>query len=74
MVSHLSLVYEHRTTYSDDSGRLGFCDIIPRKRFKFGNSKRVFRLDSTWYDNREDFMKAMETIPAWTFREKGGND
>lgn len=70
MVSHLSLEDEHRATYVDDSGRLGFCDITPKNGFKFGKSRRVFRLDSTWYDNTDDFIKALKKIPAWTFRRK----
>jgi hypothetical protein len=68
MVSHLSMGNEHRTTYSDDSGRLGFCNISKKK----GISRRVFRLDGTWYENKEDFIKALGKIPAWTFRKKGG--
>lgn len=68
MVSHLNMRNEHRTTYSDDSGRLGFCNIAKKK----GKSMRVYRLDSTWYDNTEDFMNALGKIPAWTFRKKGG--
>ena len=71
MLSHLSMENEYRTTYSDDSGRLGYCDITPKKGFVFGKARRVFRLDSTWYENKEDFIKALERIPAWTFRKKG---
>lgn len=72
MVSHMSMESEHRETYSDDSGRLGLCVITPKMGFKFGKSIRVFRLDSTWYDNKEDFMKALKKVPAWTFRKEGG--
>ena len=74
MVSHLSLENEHRTTYSDDSGRLGFCDITPKKEFDFGKSRRVFRLDSKWYDDKAEFEKALEGIPAWTFHKKKGGE
>lgn len=74
MVSHLSMENEHRITYSDDSGRLGFCDITPKKGCKLGKSSRVFRIDSIWYENKEDFIKALERIPAWTFRKKGGEE
>lgn len=70
MVSHLSMENEHRSTYSDDSGRLGFCDITPKKGLEFGKSRRVYRLDSTWYEKKEEFIKALENIPAWTFRKK----
>lgn len=60
-VSHLSMEKEHRATYSDDSGRLGFCDITKKKNeFEFGKSIRVYRIDSTWYEKKEDFIKALK--------------
>lgn len=74
MLSHLSMKNEHRTTYSDDSGRLGFCVITPKKGFEFGKARRVFRLDSTWYENKEDFMKALEKNSGLTFRKKKGGE
>lgn len=62
-VSHLSMEKEHRTTYADDSGRLGFCDITKKKNdFEFGKSRRVYRIDGTWYDKKEDFLKALERV------------
>lgn len=61
-VSHLSLEDEHQSVYADDSGRLGFCDITKKKGFEFGKSKRVYRIDSNWYENREDFIKALKNF------------
>jgi hypothetical protein len=61
MVYHLSMEKEHQATYADDSGRLGFCDITKKKsEFEFGESRRVYRIDSTWYDTEEEFVKALE--------------
>lgn len=61
VVSHLSLAKEHRTTYADDSGRLGFCDITKKKNeFEFGESERFYRIDSTWYEKKADFFKALK--------------
>jgi len=61
MVAHLSMAKEHQCTYADDSGRLGFCDITKKnKRGEFGDSKRAYRIDSTWYDTKEEFVKALE--------------
>ncbi len=63
MVSHLSMAKEHRATYSDDSGRFGFCDITKKKNeFEFGKSRRVYRIDSTWYETMEEFTKALERV------------
>jgi len=59
-VSHLSMEDEHTATYADDSGRLGFCDITKKKGFDYGKSKRVFRIDSEWYEKKEDFLKAIK--------------
>lgn len=42
-VSHLSMVDEHVSHYSDDSGRLGFCVITPKKDdFTFGKSTTYY--------------------------------
>lgn len=61
MVSHLSLAKEHRATYADDSGRLGFCDITKKKNeFEFGESERFYRIDDTWYDTKAEFFNALE--------------
>ncbi len=61
MVAHLSLAKEHQATYADDSGRLGFCDITKKKsEFEFGESRRVYRIDSTWYETKEEFEKALK--------------
>ena len=57
-VSHLSMEKEHRTTYADESGRLGFCDITKKKKngFLFGNSRR----SCIWYDTFGEFVRALE--------------
>ena len=61
MVAHLSMAKEHQCTYADDSGRLGFCDITKKKNeFEFGESKRAYRIDSTWYDTMEEFQEALK--------------
>ena len=61
MVAHLSLAKEHQATYADDSGRLGFCDITKKKsEFEFGDSRRVYRIDSTWYETKEEFEEALK--------------
>lgn len=61
-VSHLSLEDEHQVTYADNSGRLGFCDITKKKGFDFGKTKRAFRIDSEWYEKKEDFIKALKSF------------
>lgn len=61
MVSHLSMVNEHQCVYADDSGRLGFADITKKnKRGEFGKSRRAYRIDSTWYETKEDFAGALK--------------
>lgn len=61
MVSHLSMSNEHRCTYADDSGRLGFCDITEKKNeFEYGKSRRVYRIDGTWYETKKEFIKALK--------------
>ena len=59
LVSHLSM---EESAYADDSGRLGFCDITEKKGFEFGKSKRVYRIDSNWYESKEDFIKALKNF------------
>ena len=61
-VSHLSLENQHQSTYADDSGRLGFYDTTKKKGFKFGKTKRVYRIDSNWYESKEDFIKALKNF------------
>ena len=61
-VSHLSMENEHTATYADDSGRLGFCDITKKKGFKFGKSRRVFRIDGTWYETKEEFIEGLKSF------------
>ena len=61
MVAHLSMANEHQCTYADDSGRLGFCDITKKnKRGEFGKSRRVYRIDGTWYETKKEFIKALK--------------
>lgn len=73
MVSHLSMANEHRATYADDSGRLGFCDITKKKNeFEFGESRRVYRIDSTWYETKEEFKKALKRFGFVGAPIKGG--
>lgn len=63
MVSHLAMAKEHQATYADDSGRLGFCDITKKKcEFEFGESRRMYRIDSTWYETKEEFEEALERV------------
>ena len=72
MVCHLSMTSEHRATYADDSGRLGFCDITKKRGFKFGKSKRVYRIDSTWYETKEEFLEALKRFGFGGKPIKGG--
>lgn len=76
MVSHLSMAKEHQATYADDSGRLGFCDITKKKNeFEFGESRRVYRIDSTWYETKEEFEKALKRFGFGPQTPvKGGNN
>ena len=72
-VSHLSMEKEHQATYADDSGRLGFCDITKKKsEFEFGESRRVYRIDSTWYETKEEFEKALKRFGFVGEPIKGG--
>ena len=72
-VSHLNLDNEHRTMYADNSGRLGFCDITQKKgEFEFGDSHREFRIDSTWYDDKDEFLKALKNFAFGRKPKKGG--
>lgn len=75
-VSHLSLENEHQSVYADDSGRLGFCDITEKKGFEFGKSKRVYRIDSNWYESKEDFLKALKNFAFGPQKpiQGGGNE
>jgi len=60
-VAHLSMANEHQCTYADESGRLGICDITKKKNeFEDGESRRIYRIDSTWYDTEEEFIKALK--------------
>ena len=76
MVSHLSMVNEHQCVYADDSGRLGFADITKKnKRGEFGKSRRVYRIDSTWYETKEDFIEALKRFGFGPqLPKKGRND
>ena len=75
-VSHISMEDEHRSTYTDDSGRLGFCDITPKKGFDFGKTIRVYRIDSKWYETKDEFIKALENFafgPSLPNNQKKGD-
>lgn len=73
MVASLSLAKEHQVTYADDSGRLGFCDITKKKsEFEFGESRRVYRIDSTWYETKEEFEEALKRFGFVGSPIKGG--
>lgn len=74
-VSHLRLEKEHRTTYADDSGRLGFCDIVKKRNdFEYGKSRREFRIDDTWYDKEENFLKALKQFSFGPQIQKSANE
>lgn len=71
--SHLSMTDQYQTMYVDDSGRLAVCDITERiSEFETGKVRREYRIDGKWYDDKAEFEKALESIPAWTFRKKKG--
>ena len=73
--SHLSMSDKYQTMYVDESGRLAICEITERiNEFETGKVHREYRLDSKWYDDKADFEKALEGIPAWTFRKKKGGE
>lgn len=57
--SHLSMEDEHRTTYVDDNGRLGFCDCVPMKSRR-KKPYRVYFIDGKWYETKEEFEKALK--------------
>lgn len=60
-VSHLSMVDEHVATYSDESGRLGFCKITPKKdEFTFGKSRTHYRIDEKIFKTKEKFLEALK--------------
>lgn len=73
--SHLSMSDQYQTMYVDDSGRLAVCDITERiSEFETGKTRRKYRIDDKWYDDKAEFEKALEGIPAWTFRKKKGGE
>ena len=62
-VNHLSMVDEHVANYSDDSGRLGFCVITPKKDdFTFGKSRTHYRIDDKIFKTKEKFLEALENF------------
>ena len=62
-VSPLSMVDEHVVRYSDDSGRLGFCVITPKKDdLTFGKSKTRYRIDNKIFKTKEKFLEALENF------------
>lgn len=72
--SHLNMEDEHRTTYIDDSGRLAFCDCVPVKSRR-KKPYRVYCIDGKWYENKEDFIKALKRFGFGPqLPKKGGNN
>lgn len=60
-VSHIAMVDEHVSTYSDKSGRLGFCRITPKKDdFTFGKPITHYRIDNKIFKNKKDFLAALK--------------
>ena len=73
--SHLSLTDQYQLMYVDDSGRLAICEITERiSEFETGKVHREYRIDNKWYKTKKAFEKALEKIPAWTFRKKKGGE
>ena len=64
-VFHMSAAEEHTCTYSDDSGRLGFCDHTPVLADfdgikEFGRTRRHYRIDGTVYKSYKKFIEALK--------------
>ena len=59
--AHMSMEYEHTSTYIDDSGRLGFCIHTPIKQNgEFGKPHTHYRIDSKIFKSKEKFFEAMK--------------
>lgn len=60
-IAHLVLESEHIATYSDESGRLGFCTHTPKKdEFTFGKGRTHYRIDDKIYKSKEKFLEALK--------------
>ena len=60
-VCHMALEDEHVATYSDESGRLGFCTHTPKKdEFTFGKGRTHYRIDNKIYKSKEKFLEALK--------------
>lgn len=60
-VFHMALESEHITTYSDESGRLGFCTHTPKKyEFTFGKGRTHYRIDEKIYKSKKKFLEALK--------------
>ena len=53
--------HEHTLTYSDKSGRLGFCMHTPKKPDgTFGKGRTHYRIDRKIYKSKEKFLEALK--------------
>ena len=60
-VCHLAMADEHIATYSDESGRLGFCTHTPQKdEFTFGKGRTHYRIDKKIYKSKKKFLEALK--------------
>ena len=60
-VCHLAMADEHIATYSDESGRLGFSVVTPRKdEFAVGKGRTHYRIDEKIYKSKKKFLEALK--------------
>lgn len=60
-VCHMSLESEHIATYSDESGRLGFCTRTAKvDEFTFGRATTHYRIDEKIYKSKKKFLEALK--------------
>ena len=60
-VFHMALESEHIATYSDESGRLGFSVVTPKKdEFTFGKGRIHYRIDEKIYKSKKKFLEALK--------------
>jgi hypothetical protein len=60
-VCHMSLKDENVATYSDESGRLGFSVVTPKKdEFTFGKGRTHYRIDEKIYKSKKKFLEALK--------------
>lgn len=61
--THVSFDDCHQTTYSDESGRFGYCVSVTRKPDGgFGKTTRSYRIDNKWYNRKAKFIQALKTL------------